>query len=74
MTTSLYWRPVNTDVNFLSDELKFALMNRYGLHIDHVFKDADIQYLNGLSDAGIKCADELIDAIKQHGEIRISEI
>ena len=73
MSTNLYWEPVKHNAHPLSDKLKYALRNRSPI-LDNARMDSnDIPYLNGLSDAGIKDAQDLIDAINKHHEIIVWE-
>ncbi len=74
MSTSLGWKPVSKDYTYLSTELKFAMRKEYGSFINAVLDTSDIAYLTGLRDAGIDDAQDLIDAIEQHNEIKLEEI
>ena len=72
MSMGLYWRPEKNSTGELPDELKRILQKRYGnpllgYHLD----DCDLSYLIGLRDAGVKGAQELINAIEKHGRIQI---
>ena len=74
MTMSLGWEPVRpSKLKYLDDALKFALRKRHGGHVDTVMTAADISYLQGLRDAGVKDADTLIEAIEKHGEVAVRE-
>lgn len=56
----------------LDDQLKFVIRERYGLEEgSYRLTEHNIDYLNGLKDAGIKDADKLISAIQKHEEIDI---
>lgn len=80
MSTSLYWRPAPKDVppaDTLPSELKKALARRYWDHDGSMWADerefdsADVPYLEGLRDAGLDGAAELIAAIKKHGRVEV---
>jgi hypothetical protein len=74
MTMNLYWEPAQREPEGdLSDKLKFVLRKRCGGTVDTVLSEMDIQYLNGLIDAGVEDAQQLIDAIEKHGSIRVFE-
>ena len=69
------WRPIVTDANDLPKELKFVISRRLWDtdgscgHGEASMNSSDISYLEGLRDAGIKGAKELIDAIEQYGTV-----
>ena len=74
MTMNLYWEPAEREPSGdLDDKLKFALRNRCGGTVDTILTTQDLSYLNGLTDAGIKDAETLVDAIEKHGSIRVFE-
>ena len=74
MSSNLTWKPVHQDEQTLSDELKHALSKRHRDGIDIRMGRTSIAYLRGLSDAGIKDADKLIEAIERHEEIEVREV
>lgn len=74
MTTSLYWKPISTDEYGVSDHLRNILRK----HCDQVcvfttLDQSDISYLQGLADAGIADATNLMAAIREYGEIQLFE-
>ena len=73
MTTSLYWKPVTTETNNLPDEIMYALRKRYGTGVSTRLNRHSLEYLKGLTDAGVLGALELADAIEMHGEIELFE-
>ena len=74
MSSSLYWEPVNKENKYFPDELKYALRKRFGSLIERVALNYDdVSYLEGLRDAGVKGAEELISAIEKHDEVVIWE-
>lgn len=74
MSSSLIWKPViKQKENYLPDELKFILRDKFVGGLPYTFKSQDISYLQGLNDCGIKGALELIEAIINHGEVYVSE-
>ena len=75
MSTGLYWEPTRpTKGKHLSDQLKFALRNRHDeIWVKMNLDTADLSYLEGLRDAGINDAINLIDAINKYGSIKLWE-
>lgn len=72
MSMGLYWKPEKNNDKRLPDDLKRALQKRYDTPLlDHCLDDSDLSYLEGLRDAGVKGAQELINAIEKHGRIEI---
>ena len=75
MSSTLYWEPANRKMKDLPDALKYVLQKKFsGSGIDTIMCDGDVPYLNGLKDAGVKGAEELIEAIEKYHEVRIAEI
>lgn len=75
MSSTLMWRPVSKEAYDLPLELK-RVVSRKLWDTDgscgggEVTANVDfIPYLEGIRDSGIKGAQELIDAINQHGEV-----
>ena len=58
----------------LPDPIKYVLRKKFGGFIDTTLGEFDVAYLQGLSDAGIKGADELIAAIEKHETIVVKEL
>lgn len=74
MSSTLTWRPAITDNASLPNELKFVLRTKFGGNIkDRMFNRYDLGYLDALVDAGIKGADQLIEAIQLHKEVIVTE-
>lgn len=75
MSTSLYWRRVSPMEGDLSIDLKKAIAHRFWGHDGtlagdhHIVDRGSIDYLSGLADAGVDGAEELINLIRQHGQI-----
>ena len=75
MSSSLMWRPIATDANHLPKELKFVISRRLWDTDGSIgggeasMNMSDLSYLEGLNDAGVKGANELIDAIRKHGTV-----
>jgi hypothetical protein len=81
VSTSLYWRPVPKppEPADVPEDIEGALRRRYwedGFgQPRHEPADLDrsaIDWLEGLRDAGLEGANELIDAIREHGTIRLT--
>lgn len=81
VSTTMYWRPApktpppGTD---LPDTLKRIIADRFWDHDGTLYAEAaqlgtqsDLAYLEGLRDAGVAGADELLEAIRKHGAIEI---
>ncbi len=76
MSSTLYWRPTEERGKQLSDELKLSLRKRYGDPVLATLGSADIPYLNGMVDAEVPFASEvmkLMELIDKHGAIVIEE-
>lgn len=80
MSTSLYWRPVPQDTPPARDlpyDLKKAISQRFWGHDGSLYGDeveltqAHVMYLEGLRDAGVDGAADLIAAIRAHGAIEL---
>jgi hypothetical protein len=74
MSSTLYWVPTPRDRKPLPDRLKHALQKRYSSPLHTKITGAECDYLEGLRDAGIDGAEELLEAVLQHGEIELSEV
>ena len=75
MSSSLNWSPAKSS-GTLPSILKLAMSDRYSDSsgcIEHVFSGTDLAYLEGLRDAKVEGAQELIDLIVKHGEVRVYE-
>ena len=73
MSSKLYWVPSKNLGEILPDDLKCALVKRYGAPISTVIGMRDIQYFEGLRDAGVLGAERLMAALEKHGEIHLNE-
>lgn len=80
MSSSMYWRPAPKEeppANDLPYALKRAVAQRFWHHDGSLYGDdyelgkEDVSYLEGLADAGIDGAAELIEAIRQHGRVLV---
>lgn len=81
MTTTMYWRPAPKDVppaHDLPDTLKRALANRIWDHDGTLHGESvqigtqtDLAYLEGLRDAGVDGAQELLTAIRKNGLVEL---
>lgn len=76
----MYWRPAPKEeppAHDLPYELKRAVAQRFWGHDgtlhadDHLLSKEDVPYLEGLADAGVDGATELIEAIRQHGRLLV---
>ena len=74
MSSNLVWQPVKANYKNLPDELKFAMRKRFDGHVKTTMDESDAGYLQGLRDAGVKGAQELLDAIAKYGEIEVKEV
>lgn len=74
MSSNLYWEPVKPKKGkSLDTGLKYIFQKKYGSPVNIELDETDIEYLCGLADAGIKDAQNLIDAIHEHGSIELRE-
>ncbi len=77
MSSNLMWKPANNYQGEFSNEFKFALQNKYGGPVVHIFDSYDIPYLEGMRDCGngeaSVDAGELIELIEKHGQIIVKE-
>lgn len=81
MTTTMYWRPAPKDVppaHDLPDTLKRILAQRHWGHDGSLYggevqlgTQADRAYLEGLQDAGVTGAGELLTAVMKHGTVEL---
>lgn len=80
MSTNLYWLPVPKDPpkpRELPTTLKKKISQRFwghdgSLHGNEIELDGNyVPYLEGLADAGIEGADDLVAAIVAHGAVRL---
>lgn len=75
MSSSLMWRPVVVDATPLPKSLKFSLSRRLwdtdgSCGEGAITVSANlVPYLEGLRDAGVDGANELIKAIETHGSV-----
>ena len=78
MSSTLTWKPVIEESNDLPDELKRVISRKLwdtdgSCGNGPVMVDKEIlPYLEGLRDAGVKGADDLIAIILQYGQIELS--
>ncbi len=80
MSTNLIWRKVITTPqgNTLSDTLKHTISHKYWDQdgslsaMPIILNSSDINYFEGLRDAGIKDAGKVIDLITKFDEIQLS--
>lgn len=74
MTTHLYWRPdVEPEGHRLPDALRhiFEKQDRRQM-APCVLAEQEIPYVEGLRDAGVEGADELLVNLQAHGRLRLS--
>jgi len=70
MSCSLYWKPIIENSFRVGDHiLRNAIENRYSLPTVIGFSAKN--YLEGLRDAGVNGAEDLLEAIEKHGEIEV---
>ena len=72
MSSTMNWRPADDhrDDRMIPTSLKNILKE----HCGEILGSGDIGYLEGLRDAGVEGADELVDAVIKHDSIIISEV
>lgn len=74
MSSSLVWEPANRKTHDLPYALKNALQKRYDYPINTIMDSSNIEYLQGLADAGVEGSDKLIEAIEKHDRISVKEV
>lgn len=73
MSASLMMRPKKTEGEFLPDELRFILTRQLQPSGKKLFDTSDAHYLQGLADAQVNGAEQLLEFIKLHGEVIVWE-
>lgn len=74
VSSTLTWEPAHRKKNDLPTALKWKLQKRYfGVVSDRQMEYSDIPYLEGLRDADVEGAQELIDAIEKHEVVIVTE-
>ena len=79
MSASMYWQPVvrRPDGECVDDALRYRLARRLWSQDGSSSTDKEeldesiVPYLEGLRDGGVEGADEMIKAIRQHGQIEV---
>ena len=72
MGCTLTWEIIPKKTNYVSGfQLRNILESKFGY--PHILDGSHVSYLEALKDAGIEEAQELIDAIEKHDEIRIDK-
>lgn len=79
MSASMYWRPVRPkpEGTYVDDRLRHVLARRLWNQDGSLSASPDvldenmIPYLEGVRDAGVPAAQELIDAIKKHEVVEV---
>lgn len=73
MSSDLCWAPANRNMKDLSDAIKFVLRKRFSGHVEGVLSKGDLPYLEGLRDAGIDGAEQLMEAILKYDDVFVQE-
>jgi len=71
MSSTLCFRPVTRDAETLPDGLKRALSKKLDGTSKIIFSANNYEYINGLIDAGVDGADQLLNEIGIHGEVEL---
>lgn len=74
MGATLVWRPVVPQEGRELPYKFLAVLERreQGLSVESYWGPDDLDYLQGLKDAGIDGAEDMIAAIKKHGHIKLN--
>jgi hypothetical protein len=72
MSAHLMWEPTDRPRKRLPDALKYALERSPAGRDTRHFGEDSLSYLEGLRDAGVEGAQELIDAIENYGDITVT--
>ena len=73
MSSSLHWRPPASTSSDLPEQLKLVLRKKHGQMRDFEIGGDEYDYLEGLRDAGVDGAQELLDLIDKHGKVFLTE-
>jgi hypothetical protein len=72
MSITLHWKIENLGSKQLSYELKKILTKKWCIsEAGKLISGAHVPYLEGLSDAGVKGAQDLLDALETHKTLRV---
>lgn len=75
MSSSIYWRPVPSDGQWVDKAIWYALNAHDEDRVEVRILDAGhIDLLRAFAIGNIAGAQELIDAIRKHGEIELREV
>ena len=73
MSSTLMWEPLRRNKKDLPNEMKYILRKKYGEPVKIVLSERDIEYLQGVKDAGVESIETLINAIEKYQEILVQE-
>jgi hypothetical protein len=74
MSSKAYWHPKVTKLQGpLDDNLKRCLQKRYGNPLNCILSVASVEFLHGLSTAGVEGAFDLAEAIEKYEAIILEE-
>lgn len=71
MSSNLVWRPEVKKGNRLSNDLKLILRRKW--HLPYTCSESDFPYIEGLKDAGVDGAEDLLSLILIHKVVILSE-
>ena len=63
MSGTLKWKPIKSKGS-LPDELRFIFENKYSFPVE--MSSSDVSYIEGLRDAGIKSASDLLELLEKY--------
>ena len=72
MSSTLTYEIPDTGTS-LPNQLKYAIALRYASPIHVEISQVDRDYFEGLRDAGIRCAQTVLDLLKKHDRIILKE-
>ena len=78
MSTNLCWRTIDPENHWMPKELKHKISRKYWEHDGSLGGEpilidmSDYKYFEGLRDAGVDGAEDILNALEIHGEIEIS--
>jgi len=73
MSSTLMWEPLRRNKKDLPNEIKYILRKKYGEPVKIVLCERDVEYLQGVKDAGVESIEILIKAIEKYQEILVQE-
>jgi len=71
MSVSIYWQPTDNKWKRMGGTSSTVSALNFNLSKDGCLEEKDLEFLRGMFAAGEKEVEELIDAVVEHGKIRV---